>query len=108
MRDSFEMITGDNPWISCTPYLDEEQWKDDFNDQLHLQKSGPASWTHLQVKKADVLHELTELMERLPATKPSDRLPKMQIDILEMARKLWPAGKTPPRVKERDQAIQSQ
>ncbi|MCK1721274.1 hypothetical protein [Bradyrhizobium sp. 141] len=58
MRDSFEMITGDKPWISCIPYLDEEHWNNGFNDQLYLQRSGPASWTHLQVKKSDVLREI--------------------------------------------------
>ena len=57
LRDTFEMITGDNPWISCIPYIDEEHWLNDFNDQLLLHQSGRASWTHLQVKKADVLRE---------------------------------------------------
>jgi hypothetical protein len=51
LRDRFEMITGDNPWISCMLYVDEVHWGRDFNDHLYLSRSGTASWTHLQVKK---------------------------------------------------------
>lgn len=102
------MITGDNPWISCTPYIDDQRWKDDFNDQLFLQKSGPASWTHLQVKKADILREFSVPIERIATGVSVDNLPKMQSDILQVARKLWPTGKTPPRIKERNRAIQAE
>ena len=52
-------MIGDKPWINCTPYVDEEHWNNDFNDQLYLQKSGPASWTHLQVRKSDILREFS-------------------------------------------------
>jgi hypothetical protein len=55
---SFEMLTGDVPWVGCTPYVDDKRWGDDFNDHLYLGKTGPASWTHLQVKKSDVLREI--------------------------------------------------
>jgi hypothetical protein len=108
MRVSFSMITGDNPWISSIPYVDEEHWNSDSNDQLYLHKSGSPSWTHLQIKKADVLREFSTFMERAPAAKSFDHLPKMHIEILEIAKQLWPAGKTPPRIKERNQAIRSQ
>ncbi|MDN4986566.1 hypothetical protein QY049_25740 [Bradyrhizobium sp. WYCCWR 13022] len=59
LRDSFDMITGDKPWISCIPYVDEEHWNNDFNDQLYLSKSGGAAWTHLQVRKSDVIREVS-------------------------------------------------
>jgi hypothetical protein len=58
LRDSFSILVGDDPWISCTPYVDEQHWKADFNDQLFLFRSRPATWTHLQVKKSDVLREI--------------------------------------------------
>jgi hypothetical protein len=58
LRVSFSTIVGDDPWISCTPYIDEEHWKAYFNDELFLFRSGSARWTHLQVKKADVLREI--------------------------------------------------
>jgi hypothetical protein len=107
MRDSFDMVAGDKPWISFTPYVDEQHWKADFNDLLYLHKAGPASWTHLQVKKADVLREFSALTERVATARSLDDLPKMQSDILELAKQLWPDGKAPPRIKERDKAIQA-
>jgi hypothetical protein len=39
-------------------FVDEQHWNADFNDQLHLSHYGHASWTHLQVKKSDVLREI--------------------------------------------------
>ena len=39
-------------------FVDEQHWNADFNDQLHLSHYGHASWTHLQVKKSDVLYEI--------------------------------------------------
>lgn len=70
-QDPFSMITGNDPWISSMLYVDAEHWNADFNDQLYLFKSGPASWTHLQVKKADVLREIkfedrSEALEPVP------------------------------------------
>jgi hypothetical protein len=64
-RHSFEMITGDNPWINCTAYIDEQYWGKDFNDELYLHRSGSASWTHLQVRKSDILREIA-MEERQP------------------------------------------
>jgi hypothetical protein len=58
LRDSFSIIAGEDPWISCSTYIDEQHWKADFNDQLFLFRSGSPNWTHLQVKKADVLREI--------------------------------------------------
>ena len=58
MHDTLALIAGDNPWISCTPYVDEEHWGDVFNDQLYVSKVGPAAWTHLQLRKSDVLREI--------------------------------------------------
>jgi hypothetical protein len=48
-------IPYDAPWISCAPYTDEEHWQKIFNDEFFVRRDGPAAWTHLQVKKADVL-----------------------------------------------------
>ena len=58
MTDEFSIIVGDDPWIGCMPYVDQQHWSSDFNDKLYLSKFGPATWTHLQVKKADVLREI--------------------------------------------------
>jgi hypothetical protein len=58
LKDEFSIIVGDDPWIGCMPYIDQQHWSSDFNDKLYLSKFGPATWTHLQVKKADVLREI--------------------------------------------------
>jgi hypothetical protein len=55
LSDSIEMLVGDDPWIGPNVYVDEEHWRGGFNDQLFVRKAAPATWTHLQVKKADVL-----------------------------------------------------
>jgi hypothetical protein len=104
---SFELITGAKPWISCIPYAGEEDWRTSCNDELFLDGSAAAAWTHLQVKKADVLREFSAPTERVPAAQSLDDLPKMQSGILEVAKQLWPTGNAPQRVKERNQAIQA-
>jgi hypothetical protein len=58
LKDEFSIVVGDDPWIGCMPYIDQQHWSSDFNDKLYLSKFGPATWTHLQVKKADVLREI--------------------------------------------------
>jgi hypothetical protein len=58
LRDRLSVLLGNDPWISVTPYVDEEHWRADFNDQLFLFRSGPPAWTHLQLKKSDVLREI--------------------------------------------------
>jgi hypothetical protein len=55
LHDPSEMLVGDNPWICPTVYIDEEHWRGGVNDQLFVRKAMPADWTHLQVKKEDVL-----------------------------------------------------
>jgi hypothetical protein len=101
----YPFLFSDNPWIGCTPFLDKQHWAADFNDKMFLRSHGPAAWTHLQVKKADVLRELSAVTEKVATAKSLDDLPKMQSDILEVAKQLWPTGKAPPRVKERNEAI---
>jgi hypothetical protein len=53
------IIAGDNPRISCTPYVDDEHWRSCFNDYLDLKRSSLPSWTHLQVRRADLLRHIT-------------------------------------------------
>lgn len=67
----YPFLFSDDPWISCTPFIDLQHWNGDFNDKVLLEKSGPATWTHLQVKKSDVLREFSSIQPRtLPS--PSD------------------------------------
>src|SRR5262249_16390264 len=58
LRDEMiEVIIGNDPWICSTPYVDHQHWSSDFNDKLYLTQYGSAGWTHLQVRKGDVLRE---------------------------------------------------
>jgi hypothetical protein len=41
--------------ITCLSYVDESYWRDDFNDKLYESGNPGPAWTHLQVRKADVL-----------------------------------------------------
>jgi hypothetical protein len=102
LRESFRLVVGDNPWISCTPYVDEECWGRDFNDHMYLKRFGPASWTHLQVRKADVLRHIKfdVLLDKGKATSPS-----LQQTIRQAEKELWPNGAKPARTKDRDAAI---
>jgi hypothetical protein len=68
-----------------------------FNDKLFLRKSGPASWTHLQVRKADVLREFSAPTVRVATAQSLDDLPKMQSYILELAKQLCTLAKAPPQ-----------
>jgi hypothetical protein len=45
-------LFSDDPSISSAPFFDQQRWESEFNDKMFVQKSGPATWTHLQVKKA--------------------------------------------------------
>lgn len=57
LKDDISVIVGHDPWISCTPYIDQQHWNSDFNDKLYLSHFGPAHWSHLQTRKADLLRE---------------------------------------------------
>lgn len=88
-----DQITLDAPsHIVCTPYVDAEHWSKDFNDQLYERNTAGATWTHLQVKKSQILkfwprpepvvraqndcgRWLAALMRESPNTRPQ---PKMQ------------------------------
>lgn len=40
------------------PYVDPQTWDErGFNDQLYLRVTGPAAFTHLEVRKSDILRE---------------------------------------------------
>ena len=76
--------------ISCTPYIDKEHWSRDFNDRLYVAGQPAPAWTHLQLRKADLLSRwprpeptvkaqrdcygwLLEQMKAAPSSKPKSR-----------------------------------
>jgi hypothetical protein len=89
LHDSLSTLTSENPWISCTPYIDQEYWGQDFNDQLVLRKATCAAWTHLQVKKSDVLREIVFPNEAKASTgkrgaKPTIKEPQVETITLKV------------------------
>jgi hypothetical protein len=69
-----DILVGDDPWVMSTVYVDEEHWRGGFNDQLFSQKGAPASWTHLQVKKEDVLRSTPVGMKGFDDLGPKEKL----------------------------------
>nr|WP_041757222.1 hypothetical protein [Bradyrhizobium sp. ORS 278] len=110
LRECFSLLSRDGPWISCTPYVDDEHWGRDFNDLMYLKKASPPAWTHLQVKKSDILRHLHFLNTVLTdsadkATRPSkSKPPTLQQQIRKAVNELWPKGDL-PRVLDRDKAL---
>jgi hypothetical protein len=71
----YPFLFSDGPWISCCPYIDQKHWDSDFNDKIFIEKSGPASWTHLQVKKVDVSREFSTLLKGISLSSfPSEQI----------------------------------
>jgi hypothetical protein len=58
LETPFSVITGADPWICCSAYIDEPHWQTHFNDHLFLNRPGPPAWTHLSVKRSDVLRHV--------------------------------------------------
>jgi hypothetical protein len=105
----YPFLFSDSPWISCSPFIDQEHWDSDFNDKMLIEQSGPATWTHLQVKKADVLREFALLV--VPGDsldRSSAKMPALHVEIVKIANRLWPNGKAPPRIKQRNAAIEAE
>lgn len=51
-----KLVTRNNPWIWSAVYAGNESWRDGgLNDQMFTHQGISASWTHLEVKKEDVL-----------------------------------------------------
>lgn len=72
LRVTLSVLLGNEPWINVTPYVDEEHWRADFNDQLFLFRAGPPAWTHLQLNKSDVLREIQLEATELPGQRVYD------------------------------------
>jgi hypothetical protein len=50
-----DMVLESPSHVDCTPYVDAEHWTKDFNDRLYETGKPGATWTHLQVRKSDLL-----------------------------------------------------
>jgi hypothetical protein len=47
-------MLGDEPYLDCYPFVDDDHWQREFNDKLYASGRDQPQWTHLQVKKSDV------------------------------------------------------
>ncbi len=55
-QDNIQFLVLNGPsHINCAVYCGEHHWRDDFNDRLYVSGRPGPLWTHLQVKKADIL-----------------------------------------------------
>ena len=54
-NDIFDILLNGPSHVSCTSYMDESHWRNDFNDRLYESGLPGPAWTHLQVRKADIL-----------------------------------------------------
>jgi hypothetical protein len=53
---SYLSMVSDAPvFISCTPFVDKEHWRGDFHDRLFFSDRPGAGYTHLQVRKSQIL-----------------------------------------------------
>lgn len=50
-----DILLGAKSHISCTPYVDQKHWEEDFNDKLYETGKPVAAWSHLQVRKSQFL-----------------------------------------------------
>ena len=41
--------------VACTPFVDQKHWEEDFNDKLYERGRGTPTWSHLQLRKDQVL-----------------------------------------------------
>jgi hypothetical protein len=91
LRDTIDVLVGDDPWIGTNVYVDEEYWKGGFNDQLFARKAAPAKWTHLQVKKEDVLNFFKFASPPASESPTLEKLPPKQQTVVRFLRKNCPA-----------------
>ncbi len=89
-------------WICSMPYVDPQMWDEGgFNDQLYLRVSGSAAFTHLEVRKSDMLREFVfPNADRPPAVSTKAGRGKVPLVIKLLAKKFpiakYPKGVPPP------------
>jgi hypothetical protein len=48
-------LLGDNAYLDCYPFVDDDQWQRESSDKLYASGRGEPQWTHLQVRKPDIV-----------------------------------------------------
>lgn len=101
-----ELVFCERPHLRCYGVVDDAIWKNQCNDQLIGDDRHVIEYSHLQIVNADLARHFPFSADA-NSTRINERLPSMQARVLEVANGLWPDGKHPARIKERDQAIQA-
>jgi hypothetical protein len=52
----FGPLLRDDPYLDCYPFVDENDWQRESNDKLYASGREAPQWTHLQVRKSDIMH----------------------------------------------------
>jgi hypothetical protein len=88
---SIEMILlGAPSHISCAPYIDHDHWSKHFNDQLYIQNQASPAWTHLEVRKDQVLRHWPRPQSK---TKPENDCFVWLLDLMRQSPDVRPKPK---------------
>jgi hypothetical protein len=85
--------------IDCACYLGAENWQKHFNDRLYVTGKAAAEWTHLQVRKRDIL-------SRWPKSAPTVRLETACLRWLADQMRANPEASPKPKAAFLDEACQ--
>jgi hypothetical protein len=85
--------------IDCAYYLGTENWQKHFSDRLYVTGRPVSAWTHLQVRKADVL-------SRWPKPEPTVRLETACLRWLADQMRASPVSSPKPKDNIRNEACQ--
>jgi hypothetical protein len=101
---SFERVTSNQPHLRCYGIADKNEWELRINDELVGDNWRVPEFTHLQIVNADLARHFP--FDTAADSKSSKH--SIRSRIREVVNDLWPDGKWPARVKERDEAIRAQ
>lgn len=103
-----ELLLCERPHLQCYGVVDADLWEKQCNDRLMSDDRHVPEYSHLQIKNADLAKHFPFSAVAASEESAGLRLPSMQAKIREVAQRLWPDGKRPARVKERDKAIRAE
>jgi hypothetical protein len=73
LHTAIQEVYGKRSIIQCQPFSNAEQWETDFNDKLYELGRAEAAWSHLQVRKSDILARWPRAPKNLKAERNCER-----------------------------------
>jgi hypothetical protein len=98
-----DLLLCERPHLQCYGIVDDEHWEKAFNDCLMSDDRHVPEYSHLQVRNSDLAKEFPFSPAIKSSTTTTPR--GMRKKIRDVYARLWPGGKGPARVKDRDAAI---